>query len=722
MARWDDILTLPVQNPPTLDFSAADLVWSNVDGWKQEVDRVARIPFSRVEDFVRGESSKPECPTRFHVEARRKRPKDAILKPRVDAYLEYILYWCSFGPDDYRKGGVSRPSRRNFVQHKKKTVGRPNTKRGCVCHFIVKKLVDDPSVALIIYNKRRHVDVKGLPCHGPLDVKAIGTRAMFAPDFSEDLRLRIVSLLHVGVPVESIMQRHSEMVEKQGGPRNRDDLLTHRHVRTLERNVRRSTFKFDVNDTVSLGMWVQCHQNCVFFYEDFSDAGPFVLGLQSEWQLQQMIQFSNRSLIAYSSRFGTNKLKYAVHSLLVFNKEKVLIPIAWIVTTRFVTINSYKWIRALYNRVHAKDQMWKLAGFIIDDPTIDIPTIKEVFQCSILVSFWRVRHAWHKNLIKKCSETETQVEIFKRLGQTIYRLCGKHGCDESFQEFLEDFIDSTGFLEYFTSTWLPRIGTWVEALKSFPFSSQEACAAMENYHYKLKVRLLNEKQPNVYQRADWLADKLATKVHSYFWLDEYAGRNDFIRYKKLEWESGLTSWQEALLFPDSAIVLEDGCAKVIGQSDQEGVHVVRNPGSEYALCDCDWSRMGNLCKHVIKVAKVCRHLVAMAPSISLSCYKHTLNNVLYGPPHDSLIMDHAVSLAVNVRIQLNAMDYQTRGKVRPTNQETDIQAQAVGSVNDVIDTAEGDSAVEDRQLLTQKENAGNDNFKTGNEGGDGNTR
>ena len=86
-------------------------------------------------------------------------------------------------------------------------------------------------MALIIYNQDKHVDKKGLPCHGPQDKKAAGTRAMFAPYISEDLRLRVLSLLHVGVSVETIMQRYGESAERQGGPRNRDDLLTHRYVR-----------------------------------------------------------------------------------------------------------------------------------------------------------------------------------------------------------------------------------------------------------------------------------------------------------------------------------------------------------------------------------------------------------------------------------------------------------------------------------------------------------
>lgn len=91
MLRWDEIFSLPVQSPPTLEFSAADLVWSKVVGWRDKIDRVARIPYPRVGDFVRGESANEECPTRFHVEARRKRPPEMHCKQKVDGILEYIL-------------------------------------------------------------------------------------------------------------------------------------------------------------------------------------------------------------------------------------------------------------------------------------------------------------------------------------------------------------------------------------------------------------------------------------------------------------------------------------------------------------------------------------------------------------------------------------------------------------------------------------------------------
>lgn len=681
MARWDEILNLPVQSPPILEFSASDLVWSKVEGWRDNIDRVALIPFARVDDFIRGESSNKDCPTGFHVEARRHRRAEASYKVKVDGVLEYILYWCSFGPDDHRKGGIVRPSRNTYVP-KKKSAGRPGTKRGCTCHFIVKRLVARPTVALIIYNQDKHVDKNGLPCHGPQDKKAAGTRAMYAPHISEDLRLRVHSLLYVGVSVETIMQRHNELVEKQGGPFNRDDLLTHRYVRRQEKRIRRSKYELDADDAISLSLWVEKHPTCIFFYQDFSESDPFVVGIQTEWQLQQMIRFGNRGLLASDSRFGTNKFKYPVHSLLVFNSENKAIPIAWVISPRFSSRDAYKWMRALHNRVLTKDPAWKLAGLIVDDPLTDIKAIRDVFECPVLISMWRVRHAWHKALMKRCSQNEMRIQMSKQLEQIVSKICTGQGNATLFDEFMEDFVSNSEFVEYLKAVWYPRIGFWATSLQTLPLASQEMSAAIEFYHRQMNVRVLNEKDRSAYQRVDWLVDKLTTEVHSYFWLDEYPAKHDFARYWKDEWMDGLTSWRNSLKIPDSDVILEGQCAKVIDQLDQDKIYLVSNPGSQFSICDCTISESGYLCEHVCKVSWVCRKKDSSEPSLSLYQYKQALIKMLCCTPHDSLIRDHAVSLTAFLQTQLNALaDFDSNERMI-----SEIEQQAgltVSSANDL---------------------------------------
>lgn len=196
---------------------------------------------------------------------------------------------------------------------------------------------------------------------------------------------------------------------------------------------------------------------------------------------------------------------------------------------------------------------------------------------------------------------------------------------------------------------------WTTALTSLPLASLETCAAMEFYHSQLKLRLLNEKDSAVYQRTDWLVDKLGTKVHSYFWLDEYPEKNNFCRYWKDEWMSGLTYWRRALGIPDSDVIIEGGIAKVTNQITRDRKFVVWNPGSQFGICDCQWAEMGNLCEHMCKVINICRKKGTTRPSVSLLQYQKTLIDMLHRPPHDSLIRDHAVSFAMSVQKQLNAL-------------------------------------------------------------------
>jgi hypothetical protein len=75
-----------------------------------------------------------------------------------------------------------------------------------------------------------------------------------------------------------------------------------------------------------------------------------------------------------------------------------------------------------------------------------------------LFSFWRLRHAWHKNIIKRCRETKTRVEISRHLGQAVDKISRRQGTATLFDSFVEDFVGSPEFVEYFRSVWSPRIG------------------------------------------------------------------------------------------------------------------------------------------------------------------------------------------------------------------------------------------------------------------------
>lgn len=193
--------------------------------------------------------------------------------------------------------------------------------RGCLCHFTVKRLYTRPLVALVIYNQRKHVDKSGSPCHGILDKEAMGTRAMYAPRISDELRQKIMSMLYVGIPLDNIIQQHVEEVQRHGGPQNRDDFLSRNDVRNMERLIRNSSYELHANQECSVKMWVQRHHKYVFFFQENSGSEPFILGIQTDWQLQQMLRYGHNGSIASHSAFGSKKFKVCV--IMVFRDSLI---------------------------------------------------------------------------------------------------------------------------------------------------------------------------------------------------------------------------------------------------------------------------------------------------------------------------------------------------------------------------------------------------------------
>lgn len=253
--------------------------------------------------------------------------------------------------------------------------------RGCLCHFTVKRLYTWPLLALIIYNQRRHADKSGAPCHGLLDRDAVGTRAMYASRISDELCQKVMSMLYVGMSLDKIMQHHAEGTHKQVGPQNHDDFLTRNDVRNMERTVRNSSHKLHENDECSVKMWVQRHQKHVFYFQDNSGSEPFILGIQTDWQLQQMRRYGNNSFISFHSSFGLKKLKYPVYSLLVYNSSQNAIPVAWIITSSFVGKAIHKWIAFLSEILRTKDPRWRPNAILLDDPSMDYSIIRYRDYC-----------------------------------------------------------------------------------------------------------------------------------------------------------------------------------------------------------------------------------------------------------------------------------------------------------------------------------------------------
>ncbi|CAM8938057.1 unnamed protein product [Rhodiola kirilowii] len=651
----ESVASLSLQNPPIEEFSSADLIWSKF-GSSEHQDEVALIPYSRVDDFIMGESSNVECPTRFHIERGRKRSRDSLKEYKPDEYLEYRMYWCSFGPENYGDGGGILPSRR-YRLNTRNRAARPQSMRGCTCRFVVKRLYAHPSLALLIYNERRHVNKCGYVCHGPLDKDAIGPGAKTVPYIGNDIQQQTMSMIYLGIPEENVLEKHIEGIQRYCGPNSKASSLASQYVHKLEMVIKRSTHELDLDDQASIRMWVERNKKSVFFHQESSATDAFMLGIQTEWQLQQMIRFGHHNLMAVDSTFGIKRLKYPLCTLLVFDSRQHALPVAWIITRSSTKADVSKWMKALVERARTIDIGWKASGFLVDDAAAEIDPLRDVFGCPVLFSLWRIRRSWLRNTVKKCSSITVQREVFKRLGEVVYSIWSGVDFSAVLEEFIQDFSDQTAFMEYFKAFWVPKIEMWLESMKSLPLASQEASSAIEAYHVKLKLKLYDDSHLGALQRVDWLVHKLTTELHSSYWLDRYADESDSFQNVKEEYIAS-TSWNRALQISDDSVSFDDKhslFAKVISQKDSSINWTVWNPSSEFAFCDCDWSLHGNFCKHVIKVNKICENQKGYQPSMSFQSFREILTNLYHLPMEDSVALDQAVAWSHQMLDQIQTL-------------------------------------------------------------------
>ncbi|KAL8143611.1 LOW QUALITY PROTEIN: hypothetical protein V2J09_016643 [Rumex salicifolius] len=618
MELVDSVFHLPVQSPIENDFSSADLKWTKF-GTLEHYDEVALIPYARVDEFIIGECSNVECPTRFHIERGRKRSKGSLLEYKDDEYLEYRMYWCSFGPENYGEGGGVLPSRR-YRLNTRNRAARPQSMRGCTCHFIVKRLYARPSLALLIYNNRHHVNKSGFVCHGPLDRDAIGPGAKNVPYVCNEIQQQTMSLIYLGIPEENVLEKHIEGIQGYCGSDPKVQILASKYVQKLGMIIKRSTHELDLDDEASIRMWVERNKKSIFFYQDSSVADSFILGIQTEWQLQQMIRYGHNSLMAVDSTFGIKKLKYPLSTLLVFDSKQHALPVAWIICRSSAKPDVSKWMKALVNRVHAVDTGTYSAALFC-------------FHYGVFVDLGS--EMWLKDI-------QVQREIFQGLGNLVYSIWTEEDFSTVLQDFMQGLVNQSTFMQYFKDNWLPKIEMWFYTLKRLPLSSLEASGAIEAYHVKLKCKVYDDTHLGAFQRVDWLVHKLTTELHSSYWLDRYADESDSFKNVKEEYIAS-TSWKRALCIPDSAVCLDRDIlfAKVQSQKDEGVTHMVWNPASEFAFCDCAWALQGNLCKHVIKVHMLCENRPG-CQTVSYNSFRVLLMTLSEKPVDDSIELDKAM--------------------------------------------------------------------------------
>uniref|UniRef100_A0A6N2NCH7 MULE transposase domain-containing protein n=1 Tax=Salix viminalis TaxID=40686 RepID=A0A6N2NCH7_SALVM len=196
-----------------------------------------------------------------------------------------------------------------------------------------------------------------------------------------------MSMIYLGIPEENVLEKHIEGIQRYCGSNAKVDSLASQYVHKLGMIIKRSTHELDLDDQASIRMWVERNKKSIFFYQDSSESDAFILGIQTEWQLQQMIRFGHRSLIAADSTFGIKRLKYPLCTLLVFDSRQHALPVAWIITRSSAKPDVAKWMKALLGRASSVEPGWKISGFLIDDAAAEIDPIRQGIYLAVLYCF-----------------------------------------------------------------------------------------------------------------------------------------------------------------------------------------------------------------------------------------------------------------------------------------------------------------------------------------------
>ncbi|XP_038898352.1 uncharacterized protein LOC120086027 [Benincasa hispida] len=351
-----------------------------------------------------------------------------------------------------------------------------------------------------------------------------------------------------------------------------------------------------------------------------------------------MLHYGHNGSVASHSTLGSKKLRFPLCSLLVFDSSQNTILVAWIIACSFVDQDIRKWLGLLAERLHVKDPTWRMDTFLLDNPSFEVSTIREVFQCRVLLCIWHVRHSWIRHLLKKCSNLDVQREMFKQLGKVLYCTRIGLGFADAVEQLKQRFADQCVFVDHLTRMWLPDIELWVNGIRLLPVFTLEANATINAYYIRLKSKLFKDQNNSSLSRVDWLIHMLTTQFHSSYWLDQYNLETGY--FGSFRDKSILTSvWNKALHIPD--VMLDESnlqFAKVISQSKRNLEYTIWDPGSEFSLCDCPCSRMGNLCKHVIKVSLLCKRQQATRPIVVAQVYQDRVPNFQHNP----IALDHGM--------------------------------------------------------------------------------
>ncbi|KAI5070538.1 hypothetical protein GOP47_0014881 [Adiantum capillus-veneris] len=540
-------------------------------------------------------------------------------------------FWCAFGP----KSSSSPPHTRKCVidgdGNEASSQGASNSKkkrrpplnkgmllRGCQCHFQVKRLANEPDVGVILYIHPYHTNVDDEVCHSS---SHDGDSSKFSPWISMHKKVWIANMLFCGFSPQQVMEKHIQAMQALHTQTTmdptysmvRDDFLSIKDVLNIGQKLSIDEYQWHDNDAESVRRWCMENKGNIFVYQhqDEKNSLDFVLGIQTPWQREMCFKHGNANLLAMDATFGTNKYKFNLYTILVFDSHRNGVPIAWVLTASATFESTRTWLTCFRNSMLDHHKSWEPGACMVDDAEQEIAALRVVFHQPILLCLWHVKRCWLKHLIRKVKDWPKRAEMFRALG-AIMNMQGtctsteevtKEEAKIMLESFYNQYSQENEFIMYLKTYWESKIEMWVWATRNFPHVGQDTNGSIEAYHGQLKSKFLGSTKRLVAQRVDWLLHKLTTSCLPHYWFLQQLKDNGFRRNNSIDMVVE-NSYQRALQIPDGHVTFVDtskGVALVESISSPGQGYTVFNTDCEWACCTCKWAEQGNICKHQIKV-------------------------------------------------------------------------------------------------------------------------
>ncbi|XP_057845861.1 uncharacterized protein LOC131055410 [Cryptomeria japonica] len=594
--KWESLIELDVQDIVNQRnyFSSEDLEWTPIGEGNGEIDLCAAIPFERLTDFVKGEGLLNGMKTRFVRKIHRENNPAEYTEHTTKMYSSY---WCAFGPQDNRNKPPNPQRIRKFQK-----------KRGCQTHFQVRVMYGRPHVALITYNERSHCDANGEFCHGKNDTSRDPQSAL-ALSLSDECQSYLESLLLMGVEVDTICERHHLDHGFLELMNNRDAYMLRKDVLNAWKKIRSIRSQKNKDDAISVGLWYAEEKENFFYFQwaNIMNDVPFIIGIQTPWMQETMVKHSHNSIIAMDSTFFTNKHGFQLYTLLVFDEQEAGIPVAWAISSRHNIEDINEWLVEVHRRGKQCKEDWHVNAFIVDDVAADIQAIRLPFDCQLQLCSWHIRKTWLKKVHRYARDKDVETKMLDRLGDIFCAMSKNEDIIiHLIDKFMKEFPQERDFRGHFKKVWCHddgHIAKWTKDFRNFSNASQEINASIESYHFYIKSCYLSDYARKCTRRMDWLICTLLHRVEPFYKNKRYLQLSEFkTNFKKERYH--ITSLERSKTILDTDCYSYDlpNTYKVRSQSVTEKEYLVRKFGPKFLVCDCQWAKRGNICKHVLKVS------------------------------------------------------------------------------------------------------------------------